>query len=79
MQHGPARPAFRLRTGAASGKLDAASSDEVLALTRRMQHAELKISFLVVTHDQRLAARCDRVIELVDGRIARDERLVAAA
>ena len=40
----------------------------------RRMHAELGTSFLVVTHDPRLAARCDRVIELVDGRIQRDER-----
>ena len=59
-----------------TGNLDTASSDEVFALLRRM-HAELNISFLVVTHDPRLAARCDRVIELIDGRIARDEPLVA--
>jgi lipoprotein-releasing system ATP-binding protein len=36
-------------------------------------HAELKTSFLVVTHDPRLAERCDRTIELVDGRVERDE------
>ena len=61
-----------------TGNLDQASSDEVFALMRRM-HAELHISFLVVTHDPRLAARCDRVIEVVDGRIARDEPVRAAA
>lgn len=55
-----------------TGNLDTASSNEVFALMRRM-HAELKTSFLIVTHDPRLAARCDRVIELVDGRIERDE------
>ena len=54
-----------------TGNLDRASSDEVFALMRRM-HAELHTSFLVVTHDPRLAGRCDRVIELVDGRIERD-------
>lgn len=59
-----------------TGNLDRASSDEVFALMRRM-HAELKTSFLVVTHDPRLAERCDRVIELVDGRIERDERRAA--
>ena len=57
-----------------TGNLDRASSDEVFALMRRM-HAELNTSFLIVTHDPRLAERCDRVIELVDGRIERDERL----
>ena len=55
-----------------TGNLDTASSDEVFGLMRRM-HAELHTSFLVVTHDPRLAARCDRVIELVDGRVVRDE------
>ena len=54
-----------------TGNLDRASSDEVFALMRRM-HAELHTSFLVVTHDPHLAERCDRVIELVDGRIERD-------
>jgi lipoprotein-releasing system ATP-binding protein len=59
-----------------TGNLDRASSDEVFVLLRKM-HAELKISFLIVTHDPRLAARCDRVIELVDGSIERDEPIVA--
>ena len=55
-----------------TGNLDTASSDEVFALMRRM-HAQLNTSFLVVTHDPRLAARCDRVLELVDGRLVRDQ------
>jgi lipoprotein-releasing system ATP-binding protein len=60
-----------------TGNLDTASSDEVFALMRRM-HAELGTSFLIVTHDPRLAARCDRVVELVDGRISRDGPVPAA-
>ncbi|MDO8449913.1 MAG: ABC transporter ATP-binding protein [Rhodoferax sp.] len=58
-----------------TGNLDTASSDEVFVLLRRM-HAERGISFVVVTHDPRLAARCDRTVELIDGRIARDEPVV---
>ncbi|WBY03632.1 ABC transporter ATP-binding protein [Ramlibacter tataouinensis] len=57
-----------------TGNLDTATSDEVFALLRRI-HAERGTSFIVVTHDPRLAARCDRRVELVDGRIARDERV----
>ncbi len=57
-----------------TGNLDTASSDEVFSLLRRI-HAERGTSFIVVTHDARLAARCDRQVELVDGRIARDERV----
>jgi lipoprotein-releasing system ATP-binding protein len=55
-----------------TGNLDRAASNDVFTLLKRM-HTELNISFIVVTHDPGLAARCDRVIELVDGRIERDE------
>jgi lipoprotein-releasing system ATP-binding protein len=54
-----------------TGNLDTASSDEVFALMRRL-HREEGSSFVVVTHDPRLAARCDRVVQLVDGRIVHD-------
>ena len=55
-----------------TGNLDTASSDEVFVLLRRM-HAERGTSFVVVTHDPRLGVRCDRLVELVDGQISRDE------
>lgn len=54
-----------------TGNLDTASSSEVFALMRDI-HQRVGTTFLVVTHDPRLAGRCDRVIELVDGRIDRD-------
>jgi lipoprotein-releasing system ATP-binding protein len=54
-----------------TGNLDTASSNEVFALLRGM-HAQVGTSFLVVTHDNRLAARCDRIVELVDGSVASD-------
>ncbi len=54
-----------------TGNLDTAAADAVFALLRHM-HAEAGTSFLVVTHDPRLAARCDRIVEIVDGRIAHD-------
>ncbi|MDM7942803.1 MAG: ABC transporter ATP-binding protein [Hydrogenophaga sp.] len=61
-----------------TGNLDTASSDDVFVLLRRM-HAERGVSFVVVTHDPRLAARCDRLVELVDGRISRDEATLATS
>jgi lipoprotein-releasing system ATP-binding protein len=54
-----------------TGNLDTASSDEVFALMRRFNR-ELGTTFLVVTHDPRIAASCDRIIEVVDGRIRAD-------
>jgi lipoprotein-releasing system ATP-binding protein len=32
-----------------------------------------RTTFLIVTHDPRLAQRCDRIIELVDGNIVSDK------
>jgi lipoprotein-releasing system ATP-binding protein len=51
-----------------TGNLDTATADEVFALLRRFNR-ESGTSFLIVTHDPRLAQRCDRIIELIDGRI----------
>ncbi len=52
-----------------TGNLDTRSADEVFALMRRF-NAERGVAFLIVTHDPRLAARCDRIVELVDGAVA---------
>ena len=38
----------------------------------RKVNAERGIAFLIVTHDPRIANRCDRIVELVDGRIVYD-------
>ncbi|MBK9364105.1 MAG: ABC transporter ATP-binding protein [Rubrivivax sp.] len=53
-----------------TGNLDTHSADDVFALMRRF-NADEGTAFLVVTHDPRLAARCDRIIELVDGQVRR--------
>jgi len=54
-----------------TGNLDTASSTEVFELMRRFNR-ELGTTVLVVTHDPRIAEGCDRVIELVDGRVVSD-------
>jgi lipoprotein-releasing system ATP-binding protein len=51
-----------------TGNLDTHTADEIFDLMRRF-NAEHDTAFLVVTHDPRLAARCSRRIELVDGRV----------
>ena len=51
-----------------TGNLDTASSNAVFDLFRRLNE-RLRTTFLVVTHDTRIADRCDRVIEIVDGRL----------
>jgi len=54
-----------------TGNLDTHSADEIFALMRWF-NAERGVAFLIVTHDPRLARRCDRIVELVDGAIASD-------
>jgi lipoprotein-releasing system ATP-binding protein len=56
-----------------TGNLDTASADAVFALLREF-NADFGTAFLVVTHDHRLAGRCDRVLELVDGRLVGETR-----
>ena len=46
-------------------------ADDIFALLREVNVRE-QTTFLIVTHDPRLAARCDRIIELVDGSIVSD-------
>jgi lipoprotein-releasing system ATP-binding protein len=54
-----------------TGNLDTHSADSVFALMREVNVTH-RTTFLIVTHDPRLAARCDRVVELVDGQIVAD-------
>ena len=55
-----------------TGNLDTKSADSVFDLMRDMNKIN-GTTFLIVTHDPRLAQRCDRIIELVDGDIASDK------
>ena len=59
-----------------TGNLDTKSSDVAFDLMREINR-ERGTTFLIVTHDPRLAARCDRIVEVVDGRIVADEPHVA--
>ncbi|MCS6995989.1 MAG: ABC transporter ATP-binding protein [Casimicrobiaceae bacterium] len=55
-----------------TGNLDTHTADDIFALLRRFNR-DFGTAFLIVTHDPRLAARCDRIVRLVDGEIVADE------
>ena len=52
-----------------TGNLDTKSADSVFELMRDVNKTQ-GTSFLIVTHNMALAKRCDRIIEVIDGRIA---------
>jgi len=52
-----------------TASLDSHTADQVLELMRERCHAE-GAAFVIATHDARLTQRCDRVVALLDGRLA---------
>ena len=52
-----------------TGNLDTHSADEVFALIRRFNQ-EHGTTVLFVTHNPALAARCDKTIQVIDGRVS---------
>ena len=55
-----------------TGNLDSESSKQIYNLLREI-NIKFKTTFIIVTHDPRISNMCDRVIEIMDGRIIRDE------
>lgn len=54
-----------------TGNLDTKASENIYELLRRLNR-EHNQTFILVTHDERMAAKTDRIIRLVDGCIAED-------
>ena len=52
-----------------TGNLDAGTGESIEELIRSLQ-AEQKLTAVIVTHNQKLASRCDRVFELDAGRLS---------
>jgi putative ABC transport system ATP-binding protein len=67
------RPALLL-ADEPTGALDSRSGEQVMDLLLDLN--QIGQTLLLVTHDERLATRCaSRVVELVDGRVARESSL----
>ncbi|HEV2460066.1 MAG TPA: ABC transporter ATP-binding protein [Ktedonobacterales bacterium] len=59
-----------------TGNLDQRNSDNVLQMIRELRQAT-GMTFIIATHDPRVAAAADRAIRIVDGQVASSERTVA--
>ncbi|HVX30181.1 MAG TPA: ABC transporter ATP-binding protein [Nitrolancea sp.] len=54
-----------------TGDLDSENADEIISLMRELNQRNQQ-TLVLVTHDPRIGAACDRVIRMIDGRIASD-------
>ena len=61
-----------------TGNLDTKSANIVFELMRQVNRSN-RTTFLIVTHNMDLARRCDRIVEVVDGRIVSDRQPEAVA
>jgi putative ABC transport system ATP-binding protein len=57
-----------------TGNLDSRSGDEIISMLTEL-HAAQKITLVMVTHDSRIAQRCQRIIYVKDGRVEKDEKV----
>jgi putative ABC transport system ATP-binding protein len=55
-----------------TGNLDSKNSTEIIELLK-MFNKTYNQTLIIITHDERIALQADRVIEIADGRIAKDE------
>lgn len=56
-----------------TGAVDSQTATDLLELMRGLNREE-GVTFVIVTHDQELAAQTDRIVRLHDGRVVADER-----
>ena len=55
-----------------TGSLDTASVDRIIDLFERLRTTRPELTIVMVTHDARVAARADRVLEMRDGVVVGD-------
>ena len=55
-----------------TGNLDSENSSQIIELLR-FSNQKYRQTLIVITHDENIALQADRIIELADGKIVRDE------
>jgi len=54
-----------------TGNLDSASTENIYELLRSI-NKKFQTTFVIITHDKRIADKADRIVEIKDGRVAHD-------
>lgn len=60
-----------------TGSLDSVRGDEIMKILEMLSRKQ-GVTVLMVTHDQSLAARADRIVHIRDGKIAKEEAYATA-
>lgn len=58
-----------------TGNLDSESTENIYNLMRNINE-KLNTTFIVITHDRRIAEKADRIVEIKDGKICIDEKSI---
>jgi lipoprotein-releasing system ATP-binding protein len=51
-----------------TGNLDTHSGESLFSLMRALNHSR-RTTFIIVTHNDKLSAQCDRIVHMQDGMI----------
>ena len=54
-----------------TGNLDSVTGDEILALFQRLR-GEMGAALLIITHDEKVAGRADRIVRMQDGKLTNE-------
>jgi len=57
-----------------TGNLDSHAGDEIISMLTSL-HSEQQITLVMITHDPRIAQRCQRIIFIKDGTVEKDEKV----
>jgi putative ABC transport system ATP-binding protein len=57
-----------------TGALDSSTADDIMQLMEDLNRHEGR-TFVIVTHDARVGARCNRIIHMSDGQVSAEEHL----
>jgi putative ABC transport system ATP-binding protein len=57
-----------------TGALDSTTADEIMTLMEGLNRS-LGLTFVIVTHDRAVGARCNRIVRMQDGRITGEEQV----
>jgi putative ABC transport system ATP-binding protein len=60
-----------------TGALDSKTADDIMALMEQLNR-EKGLTFVIVTHDPGVGARCNRIVRMRDGSIVSEETTIVA-